>query len=110
MPQTARNAYALVGCDKNRHSLCCAPWYRRITTTGVARLAIIHFLSATQFMMDLIRGSLTLYRMGESLRVSNMLHDNLRPRVKSGVNSNMNIWKYKKYIEAYCNNWNCIPP
>jgi hypothetical protein len=30
-----------------------------MTTTGVARLAIIPFLSATRFMMDLIRGSLT---------------------------------------------------
>jgi hypothetical protein len=29
-----------------------------MTTTGVVRLAIIPFLSATRFMMDLIRGSL----------------------------------------------------
>ena len=59
--QTARKANALVGCDKNGRSRRCAPWHRRITTTGVARLAIIPFLSATQFMMDLIRGSLRIF-------------------------------------------------
>ena len=56
-PQTARKANAFKGCDKNERSRCCAPWHRRMTTTGVARLAIIPFLSATRFMMDLIRGS-----------------------------------------------------
>ena len=59
-PQTARKANALEGCDKNRRSRCCAPWHRRITTTGVARLAIIPFLSATRFMKDLIRGSINI--------------------------------------------------
>jgi hypothetical protein len=58
--QTARKANALEGCDKNGRSLCCAPWHRIINTTGVARLAIIPFLSATRFMMDLIRGSLVV--------------------------------------------------
>ena len=38
-PQIARKANALIGCDKNERSLCCAPWHRRMTTTGVARLA-----------------------------------------------------------------------
>jgi hypothetical protein len=56
-PQTAHKANALRGCDKIGCSLCCAPWHRRITTTGVARLAITPILSATRFMMDLIRGS-----------------------------------------------------
>ena len=56
--QTARKASAHMGCNKNGRSLCCAPWHRRMTTTGVARLAIIPFLSATRLMADLIRGSL----------------------------------------------------
>ena len=57
-PQIARKANALKGCNKNWRSRRCAPWHRRITTTGVARLAIIQFLLATRFMADLIRGSL----------------------------------------------------
>ncbi len=56
--QTARKANALKGCDKNRRSRCCARWHRRIITTGVARLAIIPFLSATWLMEDSISGSL----------------------------------------------------
>jgi len=56
--QTARKVSALKGCNKNARSQCCAPWHRRMTTTCVARLAIIPFLLATRFMADLIRGSL----------------------------------------------------
>jgi hypothetical protein len=67
-PQTARKANALEGCDKNGRSRRCTPWYRRITTTGVARLANIPFLSATRFMMDLIRGSLGWFRHPDAFR------------------------------------------
>jgi len=59
-PQTARKASARTGCNKNGGSRCCAPWHRRMTTTCVARLAIIPFLSATRFMVDLFRGSLII--------------------------------------------------
>src|SRR3990172_1496004 len=63
-PRIARKPNALNGCNKNWRSRCCAPWHRRITTTCVARLAIIQFLLATRFMADLIRGSLTLRLSG----------------------------------------------
>lgn len=69
-PQIARKDNALKGCNKNWRSRRCAPWHRRITTTGVARLAIIQFLLATRFMVDLIRGSLgspPLNRMADPL-------------------------------------------
>jgi hypothetical protein len=51
-PQTARKANVLEGCDKNGRSPCWAPWHRKITPTGVARLAIIPFLSATRLKAD----------------------------------------------------------
>jgi hypothetical protein len=57
-PHNARKVNALRVANKNGRSLCCAPWHRRLTTTGVTRLAIIPFLSATRFMVDSIRGSL----------------------------------------------------
>ncbi len=53
-PQTARKAIVPSGCIKNERLRRCTPWLRRITTTGVVRLAIISFLIATRLMADSI--------------------------------------------------------
>ena len=58
--QAARKDRCPSGCVKFERLLCCIAWLRRMTTTCAMRRAIISNLTATRFMVDLFRGSLSV--------------------------------------------------